>query len=328
MYYEIGKALSYNCLFNFIVGMRGVGKTYAFKRWAIQDFLKNKNEFIYIRRYKTEVTAQRLKSFFDDIQPEFPNVTFKVKGNMFYINDEYAGQAQALSTGKILKSIPFPKVSKICFDEFILDKGVYHYLQDEVTNFLELYSTIARLRDVIVFFLSNAYTISNPYFDYFNIVPPYGNKTIKRINNEILVEVIKNEEYTNAAMKTRFGSIINGTAYGKYNMENDFLRDNKNFVQKKTQSAKYYFTILYMNNNYGIWIDYKEGLIFVSRDIDESCLIKYALTNSDLQPNMLLAVRKSICLQTLRNMYNVGAVRYESVKIKNEFSNAFKLIRA
>lgn len=38
MYYEIGKALSYNCLFNFIVGMRGVGKTYAFKRWAIQDF--------------------------------------------------------------------------------------------------------------------------------------------------------------------------------------------------------------------------------------------------------------------------------------------------
>ena len=215
MYYEIGKALSYNCLFNFIVGMRGVGKTYAFKRWAIQDFLKNKNEFIYIRRYKTEVTAQRLKSFFDDIQPEFPNVAFKVKGNMFYINDEYAGQAQALSTGKILKSIPFPKVSKICFDEFILDKGVYHYLQDEVTNFLELYSTIARLRDVIVFFLSNAYTISNPYFDYFNIVPPYGNKTIKRINNEILVEVIKNEEYTNAAMKTRFGSIINGTAYGK-----------------------------------------------------------------------------------------------------------------
>ena len=46
MYYEIGKALSYNCLFNFIVGMRGVGKTYAFKRWAIQDFLKNKNEYL------------------------------------------------------------------------------------------------------------------------------------------------------------------------------------------------------------------------------------------------------------------------------------------
>ena len=83
------------------------------------------------------MTAQRLKSFFDDIQPEFPNVAFKVKGNMFYINDEYAGQAQALSTGKILKSIPFPKVSKICFDEFILDKGVYHYLQDEVTKFLD-----------------------------------------------------------------------------------------------------------------------------------------------------------------------------------------------
>ena len=39
--FDIKRTLSHNCLFNFIVGSRGVGKTFSFKKWAIEDFLKN-----------------------------------------------------------------------------------------------------------------------------------------------------------------------------------------------------------------------------------------------------------------------------------------------
>lgn len=307
--------------------MRGVGKTYAFKKWAIKDFLRTGAEFVYVRRYKTEIGHKDLRKFFTDISAEYPEVKLEVKGTQFFINEKYAGQAIALSTAKILKSVPFPKVNKICFDEFILDKGAYHYLPDEVTNFLELYSTIARLRDVRVVFLSNALTVTNPYFDYFNVKMPFGNKTIARTGDEILVEVIKEAEYTQTAKKTRFGQIIDGTGYGAYAMENEFYRDNKNFVQKKTPGSEYYFTVRYCGDDYGVWVDYKEGLITISRDIDPSNPRIYALTNDDHAPNALLMVGpRAIGLQTLSNMYAVGAVRFESVGIKNAFTSAIRMI--
>ena len=62
MYWDIGKPLSYNALFNFIVGARGTGKTYGFKQWAIKDFLKTGAQFVYVRRYKQEM--KDIKNFF------------------------------------------------------------------------------------------------------------------------------------------------------------------------------------------------------------------------------------------------------------------------
>lgn len=331
MWYDINKTLSYNCLFNFVVGMRGVGKTYAFKKWAIKDFLKNGKEFIYVRRYKTELKAKNLKLFFSDVSQDFPGVAFDVKGTQFYINKTYAGQAIALSTAKINKSVPYPNVNKICFDEFIIDRGTYHYLQDEVINTLELYSTVARLRnDVKMFFLSNALTVTNPYFDYFNVKLPFGGKTVARTGDEILVEIIREAEFTKAAEQTRFGSIIAGTEYGNYAVANEFLRDNKNFVAKKTPGSDYYFTVRYCGKTYGIWIDYKEGFIFVSRDVDPSNRLLYALTADDHTPNAIYSAggaSRSPFLSMLAKMYRLGAVRFESVGIKNEFMPVFRLLR-
>ena len=48
------------------------------------------------------------------------------------------GYALALSTSNILKSTSFDGVTTIIFDEFIIDKGCYHYLQNEVESMLEM----------------------------------------------------------------------------------------------------------------------------------------------------------------------------------------------
>ena len=78
-----------------------------------------------------------------------------------------------LSVANILKSTSFNKVSTIIFDEFIIDKGCYRYLANEVEQFLDMVETIARLRDVRVLFLGNAISVTNPYFTYFNLTLPY-----------------------------------------------------------------------------------------------------------------------------------------------------------
>ena len=191
MYWDINNSLSYNRLFNFIVGARGVGKTYGAKRWAINDFLKNGNQFVYVRRYKEEF--KKIPKFFADIQDEFSKHELKVVPPNFVIDGKVAGTYIALSTSKIEKSTPYPSVTKIIFDEFILDKGFHHYLPDEVTNFLELYSTVARSRDVKVYFLSNALSITNPYFLYFDLKLPYG-KSIST-KDDILLECVQDSKY-------------------------------------------------------------------------------------------------------------------------------------
>lgn len=321
-YWDINRTLSYNCLFNFIVGNRGGGKTYGFKQWAIKSFLKTGKEFIYVRRYKDELKGN--DKFFDDIRGAFPDISLEVKKSDYYIDGRYAGTAIPLSTAKIRKSVPFPNVDKICFDEFILDRGVYHYLPDEVTNFLELYKTIARMRDVTTFFLSNAITVTNPYFLYFDISLPYGKTIMAR--DDKLIQLVQNEEFIKASAETRFGRMMQGTQYFEYAMENQFLRDNKNFIAKKTPSSRCYFLMDYMDMTIGVWIDMRAGVMTVSQDIDPYCGLRYALTNEDHKPNtmFLKSPRKSPQFENFCRQYMIGNVRFESINLKNICNEVIK----
>ena len=40
MYYDITRVLTYNAYFNFLIGERGVGKTYSSKKFVINKFIK------------------------------------------------------------------------------------------------------------------------------------------------------------------------------------------------------------------------------------------------------------------------------------------------
>lgn len=324
IFYNGSKALSYNCLFNFVIGNRGGGKTYWSKEWCIRDFLKTGAQFIYLRRYGTEFEDGKKEKFFDDILDKFPEHEFKVKGYTAFIDDKPAGYFGTLSKAKIEKSVPYPKVNKIIFDEFILDrKSVYHYLNDEVIQFLEYYETVSRMRfenEVRVFFLSNAITITNPYFLYFSIVPDtekMRNK-IQRFGKDILVELVMNKEFIDMKKKTRFGSLIAGTKYGSYAIENEFLRDDSTFVGKKTGTAKYHFTMKYNGKDYGVWIDHTTGKYYVSNDVDYYCKVVFSITMEDHSVNtMLVKGKTSNILKNFTNNYKLGNVIFETQNIKN-----------
>lgn len=326
-YWDIGKSLSYQCLFNFIVGPRGNGKTFGFKQWAIRDFIRNGNQFIYVRRYKEEFRA-KIDKFFDDIHDKFPMHELEVytKGNCFMIDHEVAGYYIPLSTAKTAKSVPYPLVTKICFDEFIIDSGNYHYLKDEVTAFLELYMTIARSRDVTVYFLSNSVTSTNPYFSYFNVRLPYGNDIARQ--GDVLVEKVRSIEWEKYMSETRISKLVKGTPYYDYAIKNEFLRDNKTFVQKKTANSEYYFTLIYKGIKYGVWIDYLAGLLFVSENVDLNYPNVYSFTSDDHSPNMILLKGgvKPFKIKLFCQQYQLGSVRFESVKIKAEMMEAMRMV--
>ena len=318
-WYDINKTLSYNCLFNFVIGNRGSGKTYGGKKRAIKQFLEKGHQFVYLRRFKEELD-ETADSYFNDIilNREFPNATIEYKNGCYFVNDQLAGYAMALTKAKDYKSISYPLVYMILFDEFLIeDNGYTRYLKNEVKQFLNFYMSIDRYRGCIVFFFANSVTMVNPYTLYWNLSLPYGSNITRR--GDVLLQLVQDEEFIKERKETRFGKLIAGTDFEQYAIENKIIMDNKSFIMRKTEKANYYFTFIYMGNKYGVWIDYREGKMFVSENVDESCNIVYAITVSDHSPNTMLLsqINKAVFWKKFIDNYKMGNVYFESQKIKN-----------
>lgn len=326
VFWDISNLLSRNALLNFVIGERGVGKSFQAKKFVISDFLKNGNEFVYIRRYKTELD-NAYEGFFDQLQNEglFLDHTFRIvaskkKIDKFYCDKEVCGYGVPLSTANILKSASFPKVKTLIFDEFLIDNGTYHYLRNEVTQFLDIIETIARLRDVRVILLGNAITISNPYFDYFKLSLPYNSEFRTFKDGTILVNYIKNPVYREKKKATRFGALIDGTEYGEYAIDNTFLRDNDSFLAKRDKDARVYSTIVLKGLKYGIWQNWKTGFVYISKDFEPSnpCVFVFDI-NDHTENTIYTKARNSTWFQPVLKAYKMGCLFFETQKIKNDF---------
>ena len=191
-------------------------------------------------------------------------------------------------------------------------------------NFIS-YETVARMRDVRVLFLSNAITITNPYFLYFNLKIPYNSDIA--IYDDILIQYFVNEVLKEKKQNTRFGKIINGTSYGNYAIENEFLRDNKTFIEKKSGNCSFIFAFKYKDDVFGVWQNIKQGKMYVSYDRDDTRPILYCMTKDDHEPNTLLlsSIRQSPIFKRFLNQYQMGNVYFESQKIKNVCYDVIKL---
>jgi len=327
-WYDVNKTLSYNRLFNIIIGPRGSGKSYALKKLAIKNYLKKGWQFVYLRRYKEELD-QTAESYFNDIiiNNEFPDHKIEYNAGKYFVNDQLAGYAMALTKAKDYKSIAYPQVYLIIFDEFLIEENGYvRYLKNEVEQFLNFYMSIDRYRGCIVFFLSNAVTMINPYTIYWDLHLPYNSDIVCK--GEILLQLVSNEAFIKDRKNTRFGKLIEGTAFSDYAIENKFIADKKTFIAKKSEKATYYFTFKYGGQLYGVWVDYQEGKFYVSENIDPFFKICYTITNEDHEPNMILIRRanKAILFKTFLDAYKDGIVYFENQKVKSVVMDIVKMI--
>ena len=318
-YYNLGNLLGRNKIMNVVIGQRGCGKTFQAKKWAIKKFIETGKEFIWVRRYKTEL--KELNTFFDDIISEgfFPSHSLEVKGKKAYIDGKVCGYFVALSVSANKKSVPYPNVDKIIFDEFMIEKGNIRYLPNEVETFLAFFDTVIRNRkDCRALLIGNNMSVVNPYFDYFKIVIPKG--TTFWCNETIAIEYTMNEAFTNQRLETPFGQLIKGTNYGNFSLNNESLRDNESFVAERSTKAKFKYGLKYENEYYGIWIDYREGKVYLSDKLDMSGQI-YAMTNSSHEPNLLMIreMKKLEQIKLIKSSWGLGCLYFESLSLKAKF---------
>lgn len=322
-HYELHDLLTYNRILNFLIGARGIGKTYSIKEHCINRFLKTGEQFIYVRRFKTEL--KKLFTFFSDISPEFKDHKFSIKGTTFYIDKKIAGYAIPLTNFIKEKSSSYDKVTTIFFDEFLIENSNLHYLPNEPLILLNLMDSVIRNRNnVRVICASNAVSIVNPYFVYFNIKVNTNVRFTKHPDKPILVEIPQSGTIENARKTTQFGKLINDTSYDDFATKNKFVNDRSDFIKQRSKKSNAYITIFYNGTNIGIWFDKNNGEFYASNKFDNT-RPKFAMSKEDMRENiyMMNNWKKSVFLKLLVKSFQQGILYFENQNIKNLMYNMF-----
>jgi len=183
-YYSLDNILKQNAVYNIVIGERSNGKTYASLVYAIDQYFNgNGGELAIVRRWQEDIRGARASAIFNAVvengeverlsKGEYTGICYNARKFYFcnYAEDgkpiyntetDIFAHAFALSDMEHNKSISFPKIKTIVFDEFIT-RGMY--LPDEFVLFMNTISTIVRERnDVKIFMLGNTVNKYCPYF--------------------------------------------------------------------------------------------------------------------------------------------------------------------
>lgn len=324
IFYDKSKAMSYNAMINFIMGGRGVGKTFAYKLWACTK----RWETVWVRR-RVEDIQELAKGdrFYADLVGEgvvSPDTDFYVDTSGVWIDGEKKIHFVPLSVATRRKSISFHNTDTMIFDEVFEEKDPKNpnkgrYLPDEVTDFLGLFETVNRMRlpdsgrpELRAFLLGNKTTFDNPYFSYWGIYP-FSDRFRTYKNGLILVENYRNEAFIELKKQTRFGQLIDGTDYGNYAIENIAWYDDNAFIEKRKPTAKYVCSIRLDDAKIGLWLD--ENLLFCSQKFNPSG--KTFAKQYDCIDDEIPLKRKEAPLTWIENYYYVGKLRFEDNICKN-----------
>ena len=345
-FYRYDKILSFNALWMFIIGVRGNGKTFGAKKKAVNDALHRGRQFIYVRRFRDEIIKAK-DAFFDDLIAEglYDGWEFRVNGYVaeaarrmtpeqledrkFRQEWETIGFFVALSQGQTYKSVPFPNVHWILFDEFILEKSGQHYLANEAALFQNFYSTVDRWKDQVrVIFMANTVSVNNPYFLEWDIVPDESDEyTLKYRDSNgrpmIAVHFIDADEFSGAVYKTRFGQFIRDSEYGKFAAEAQFNDGGMELVRGKGSDAKYRFTLDTDNGIFSIWYSPKESVYFAQKQRPGNELI-WTMNPSHMQEGWKLMQYSDRLAGILRGAFSAGNIYFDTAQTRNAFVQIYK----
>lgn len=344
-YYDYRKLFSYNAVFNFLVGGRGLGKSYGAKKKGIAAAIKTGEQFMYLRRTLEELKPARA-TFFADIESEFPDYDMRLWGDTGQITkrierkpDESDAQWKkrqnarqwqtvvffaALSVAQSKKSVAYPKVTLIIFDEFIIERSSQSgYLKAEVDALLNLYNTVDRGQDKTrVLLLANSVSIMNPYFAKWEIRPDKLPEISTMHDGFILCHFPDASEYQKSIYQTRFGRFIAGTDYADYAIGNEFKDAHDKLIADKTANSKYKYTLETEGGFFSVWYDVSDGTTYIQSKRPGNERILTMLPDSMDKGKIRVSYTEPV-VRSLRNAFDRATVVFDKPSTRNAFVPIF-----
>lgn len=313
--------------FFFITGGRGIGKTTGFNIHNIQDFIKNGNEFVYCRRYKSEL--DKTKSMFDPLVNGVKQSPISKGLFQWEVNKVRLGYGLCLSLQQLYKSgVDFSKVTTLVYDEAILRRGgSRRYLPTEVEDLFELISTIFRERtDYRVFVLGNNADIFSPFSEYFEI--PIFEKYY--IDNErgLYFELSRNSpKLIEKEKETPLYKLVKGTQYADYHYDNKVLLNIQGKLGVKNPHARLMCRFLINTITLNIYRQSLREIFVECRDKVIKDELTYVITE-DNNPNYMYikSLKTSDLYKFISAAYYTDCVIYNSNKCANLFSQIIDMV--
>lgn len=184
------------------LGGRNIGKSYQVKHEILRQCYRDDSEFCYLRREDKDIKTDLVLGYFADVDVreltggEWQGITV-YQGKIYFTAEDdngrvtdkkLIGYAHALRMRSHYKSVLFPAVRHILFEEFIPDGSPY--LPQEPTALQEYVSTIARLERVTVWIVGNMISKLSPYFSDWHLdgVPKMRPGQIDLYHNNVAVQ--------------------------------------------------------------------------------------------------------------------------------------------
>lgn len=202
-YYEIKSLLTRipDAHYYMVIGERSNGKTYSILNYCLERYFKFGEEMVYIRRFDEDIKYSRGSQIFNNLinnkvieklsHGEWNDVYYYAKKwylkktnvknpKESVISDTPFAYALSLTSEEHDKSVAYPKVKNIFFEEFLSRRN---YLPDEFILFTSALSTIIRLRDDVKIFMAG--NTINKYAPYFTEMGLINIKTMKAGTTEV-----------------------------------------------------------------------------------------------------------------------------------------------
>ena len=150
---------NYGARFNIIYGERSNGKSYQVKhKKGVEKYLKTGRRFILMRRWKEEITSEKIEQYFQDVDVakltngKYNCITLYRKCLYLSIYDNETGKTKrfdkigyvvALSTEQNYAGASYLDVDDIIFEEF-MSRSIY--MANESNKLMNFYATVDRKR--------------------------------------------------------------------------------------------------------------------------------------------------------------------------------------
>lgn len=252
-------------IYKFIVGARGIGKTFGILKWLIDRYGNTGNKFIYMRRTQVQVDMIRtpelnpFKALEDELgsnysfilNPINKNVTgiyhseYDIDKNLYVPSGSPIGYIIALSTIANIRGIGGSDIVHIFYDEFI---GERHEkpIKAEGTAFLNAIETIGRNRELKgreplkVTCCSNSVNLGNPIFIELKFITAIEKALKKEREHVFLPErdtsiwIIRDNPISRKKASTSLYRLSGiDSEFSKMSLENEFNREYTGMVKSK-----------------------------------------------------------------------------------------------
>lgn len=264
-YLDFNYIIEHSLTYTFIVGGRGIGKTFG----ALKYVLDNDIKFIFLRRTQTQIDM--IKN--EDLNPfraleavlgdDYATATKKINKNItacyraerdadgiLQPHGKPIGYLMALSTIANIRGFNASDVDMLIYDEFIGEKHEAR-IQHEGTAFLNAIETIARNREISggkplrVLGLSNSNMLANPLFVELQIVTECErmlkkSQTIRNVPARDLTLIMLNTTPVSEkkAQTSLYKLAGRDSSFSKMALDNEFTAEEMNDI--KSLSLKEY----------------------------------------------------------------------------------------